>query len=258
MKYGASDLEKAIASLCGRLHRGEEGMVSWAFLVAVIFFLLFAGLVYNTGVTVNRKIEAQNAADAAAYSGSLWVARGMNAVTASNHLIGELTALYAIHHALGGEHLDADGEENDQPEIETYNEVLEFEYDVLKNLPMPISAAAPGPVKDSPKSDLNSTVYQSMLRLKQIMAAAYLAHGVSYVIYQAGQALVGGVFTAPLGAAMIAIGVAGMAAALLTELKAIQEYYVLKVVERMAKSVSPSKKQIPDFIKVRWPQRSVQ
>ena len=50
---------------------------------------------------VNEKIDVQNAADAAAYSNSLWMARGMNAVTTSNHLMGELTALCIIHESFG-------------------------------------------------------------------------------------------------------------------------------------------------------------
>ncbi|NQT18890.1 MAG: Tad domain-containing protein, partial [Planctomycetes bacterium] len=54
-----------------RLHRGEEaqGMVFGA----ISLFMLAAciGLVHNSGVITSRRIETQNAADAAAYSGSL-------------------------------------------------------------------------------------------------------------------------------------------------------------------------------------------
>ena len=47
----------------------------------------------------NDKLEAQNAADSVAYSSSLVQARAMNALTASNHMMGELTAMYTMHHA---------------------------------------------------------------------------------------------------------------------------------------------------------------
>src|SRR5262249_4748737 len=42
----------------------------------------------------------------AAYSTAIWQARGMNAITTVNHLMGELTALLVIHDALGGPTLE--------------------------------------------------------------------------------------------------------------------------------------------------------
>ena len=47
-------------------------------------------------------MELQNAADSAAYSTALWQARGMNAVTVSNHMMGEATGLIVMVESLGG------------------------------------------------------------------------------------------------------------------------------------------------------------
>lgn len=77
-------------------------------LLALIFLLLIAvliGLVGNAGHAVNQKVETQNAADALAFSSTLWMARGLNTVTASNHLVGEATALSVLHEAIGGPEL---------------------------------------------------------------------------------------------------------------------------------------------------------
>jgi Putative Flp pilus-assembly TadE/G-like len=73
---------------------------------AVLSMAVLAGFIGNAGNAVVRKMEAQNAADAAAFSSALWMARGMNGVTATNHLLGEATALATIHEALGGPELD--------------------------------------------------------------------------------------------------------------------------------------------------------
>lgn len=80
----------------------EDGMVSFVAMVAVLFFVILLGLVGNVGLTVNQKIEVQNAADSTAYSSGVFMARGMNTVTARNHMIGELLALVVLHHAILG------------------------------------------------------------------------------------------------------------------------------------------------------------
>lgn len=83
-----------------RLLKSEDGMMTWATLIAVFCFCALIAMVFNVGRIANDKLEAQNAADSAAYSAALVQARAMNAVTASNHLMGELTALYTLHHSM--------------------------------------------------------------------------------------------------------------------------------------------------------------
>jgi hypothetical protein len=89
-----------------KLHAAEDGMLSFLTVVAVLFFVLLTGFVANIAYVTREKVEVQNAADAVAYSGALWQARGMNAVTAANHLQGELTAICVLHYAMGGAELD--------------------------------------------------------------------------------------------------------------------------------------------------------
>ena len=50
----------------------------------------------NVGRQVDSKIRMQNAADAAAFSGGIMLARGMNALTFTNHLLCEVFALTAF------------------------------------------------------------------------------------------------------------------------------------------------------------------
>jgi len=80
----------------------EGGMVSLASLIVVLVFLVLFGLVGNVGQAVIGSLEAQNAADSAAVSAGVVVARGLNAATAANHLMGELTALLVVADAFCG------------------------------------------------------------------------------------------------------------------------------------------------------------
>lgn len=79
-------------------------MISLVSILVVLLFLVLAALVANVGLTTNRKMETQNAADASASSSALWLARGLNAVTAANHVMGEMLALVTIHSALAEKH----------------------------------------------------------------------------------------------------------------------------------------------------------
>src|SRR5581483_4593561 len=90
------------ASRLPRLATDEDGMISLASVLAILFFLVLLAMVGNIGQAINRKIEAQNTADATATSAALQIARGLNAVTAANHLLGELLSLVVLHEAIGG------------------------------------------------------------------------------------------------------------------------------------------------------------
>ncbi len=83
----------------------RAGKVTLLALIFLLLIVVLASLIGNAGHTVNQKMETQNAADAIAFSSSLWLARGMNTITTSNHLVGEATALAVIHEAIGGPEL---------------------------------------------------------------------------------------------------------------------------------------------------------
>lgn len=225
-----------------RFHNDEDGMIIWGLIMTIMFFLVLSGFVYNSGKTVAAKIETQNAADAIAYSSSVWVARGMNTVTATNHLMGELNALYVLHHALGGKHLDENSGTNRTITMIRKNEVeLRLAYRGTQLLSR--VAPAPGPlgfvynaVKKYTRADKNSTIYQAKMNLKNALLIAYGVHS--------GGALgIASKFPPAVIAGGIAIGLS-----LAAQLKIWQEYKFLDIVEAMAAATKGVKKTIPSII----------
>lgn len=105
-------LYRACSKRAAALHRSQDGMLTMVAAVAVLFFAVLAAMVLNVGQAVRQKIAVQNAADASAASAAAVMARGMNSITAVNHLIGEVTALCILHEALGGPEMDEGVEEN--------------------------------------------------------------------------------------------------------------------------------------------------
>lgn len=79
-----------------RLHGDQRGVISILSVFAVLMLTAVLGMVMNVGRQVDGKIRLQNAADAAAYSGGVMVARGMNVLAFSNHLLSEVVALTAL------------------------------------------------------------------------------------------------------------------------------------------------------------------
>jgi len=63
---------------------------------AVFLFTILLGMVMNVGRHADNKIRMQNAADAAAYSGTVVVARGMNGLAFTNHLLFDVFAMTAF------------------------------------------------------------------------------------------------------------------------------------------------------------------
>lgn len=88
-----------------RIHR-RGGFMMLINMVAVLLIALIFAFMLNSGKTVKRKTEGQHIADAVGYSVGLQKARGLNAITATNHTSGEMLALIVVHHALGGDLLD--------------------------------------------------------------------------------------------------------------------------------------------------------
>ena len=86
--------------------RTRQGKFTLLVLVAILGMMLIIGFVGNCGYVVTEKMNTQNAADAIAFSSAQWMARGMNAVTATNHLLGEITGLVVVIEGLGGPEAD--------------------------------------------------------------------------------------------------------------------------------------------------------
>lgn len=98
------------AGRCGTANAGpaaaflsdESGKISIVSIPVFVFVGIMAAFLVNTGQTAREKISLQTAADAGAATATLWMARSMNAVTATNHLLGEATAVLAIFDGFGG------------------------------------------------------------------------------------------------------------------------------------------------------------
>lgn len=72
------------------LHQDQRGTMSIVTVFTVLFLTMVLGMVMNVGREVDRKIRLQNAADAAAYSGGVVIARGMNTLAFANNLLCEM------------------------------------------------------------------------------------------------------------------------------------------------------------------------
>jgi hypothetical protein len=176
-------------ALCGlrELHTDESGMLSFPLTVAVLFFAVLTGFAANVGVAVIEKIEVQNAADASAYSSSLVMARGMNAVTATNHLIGEMMAFVVIHEAIGGDQVDgAELTRSERRLAAWYDRILPGLAEAAKNVGG--RAVAVDDVRKRLRAA--ATVGQGKLRLKKALVRLYAAQIAAYYIPYVGQAII--------------------------------------------------------------------
>lgn len=77
------------------LHSDERGTVSIMTVFALFMFTILLVKVVNVGRHVDDKVRMQNAADGAAWSGGVVLARGMNTLAFTNHLEAEVFALAA-------------------------------------------------------------------------------------------------------------------------------------------------------------------
>lgn len=220
------------------LARDEDGMVMWATVVVMLLFVVLASLLANLGVVVHAKMETQNSADAVAQTGTVWMARGVNAVSATNHLVGELSALYILHHSFGGVVLD----EGDTKPVEGYLSaglLGTYIFATIFGQNPPPNSDHYDTVSQDPNGE--ATVYDAKRQLKIIISKAYALHGVGGII--------------ALIPPVSGVGIAMQQAAYAVEWKVYQEYELLNQVEDICKSelVQTTKhKLIPGLIQGLW------
>ncbi|MEZ6066604.1 MAG: pilus assembly protein TadG-related protein [Planctomycetaceae bacterium] len=78
------------------VHGNERGTISILSTFALLMFTMLLLLITNVAQQVDDKVKMQNAADSAAYSGGVVLARGMNAIAFANHLEADVFALTAF------------------------------------------------------------------------------------------------------------------------------------------------------------------
>lgn len=77
------------------LRSDEQGTISILSVIALLMLTMLLGMILNVGEQIDEKIQLQNAADASSYSSGVVLARGMNTVAFTNHLLSETFALTA-------------------------------------------------------------------------------------------------------------------------------------------------------------------
>lgn len=79
-----------------RLHGDERGTISILSVFCLLMFTMILVMVTNVARHVDDKLKMQNAADASAYSGGVVMARGMNTIAFTNHLLADVFAMTAF------------------------------------------------------------------------------------------------------------------------------------------------------------------
>jgi hypothetical protein len=78
-----------------RVHADERGTLSIVTVFALLMFTMLLIMIVNVGTHVDDKLKMQNASDAATYSGGVVLARGMNGLAYTNHLLSDVFAMTA-------------------------------------------------------------------------------------------------------------------------------------------------------------------
>lgn len=88
-------VEKACSEF-GRVHSDQRGSISIISVFVLMMFTMLMIMIVNIGTHVDDKLKMQNAVDAATYSGGIVLARGMNSLAYTNHLLCDVFALTAF------------------------------------------------------------------------------------------------------------------------------------------------------------------
>jgi len=90
--YGAT----SAGSRLRNLHADQNGSISIISVFVLLMFTMLMIMIVNVGTHIDDKLKMQNAADAATYSGGVVLARGMNSLAYTNHLLCDVFAITAF------------------------------------------------------------------------------------------------------------------------------------------------------------------
>ncbi len=79
-----------------RVHGDERGTISIVTVFSLLMFTMLLVMIVNVATHIDDKMKMQNAADASAYSGGVVLARGMNTLAFTNHLLCDVFAMTAF------------------------------------------------------------------------------------------------------------------------------------------------------------------
>lgn len=213
----------------------RRGFVSMPLMFVFLGMLVLFSFLLNTGKVVSRKVDAQNAADAVAYSTALQRARALNAITAANHLIGELHAVTIMHHSFGGDELDGlKGKKKMGNDIRVF---LRVSYELARAMGAfkPFAFTYNAVYKDP---EMGGAIGDSRIRLQRVMTWAYITHSIGGFLQTIGK------FIPYAGKIIEGYGISVAIVATAFEVKAYQEWQVITVFEKIATGTRPVKKVI--------------
>lgn len=231
-------------------HTDDRGMMSFANCVCCLLFALMITFTLNTMHIQNRKVERQNAADAVAQSGGVWMARGMNSITATNHVMGEMLSLVILHEAVGGKKqedgVSADDGQNrslnaeDPRDLKKADRLLKLAYTIADGI-------AQSGIIQAPNENIYEMVYQRDGE-SEILAEATLLDAKMDLKEWLTRAY-GGLAVAAVLKAIPYTRAAGEALELAMralELKIAQEYGMLKALHGVVDALTPIKQLLRD------------
>ena len=223
------------------LHQDQSGQLSILSLVVLLGMITTLAAVANISSVLRTKMETQNAADGVASAAGTHAARGLNAITAANHLIGEMQAIVVLHHALGGDALDENNRREKTPTgvSQTLNSTWQLANAWCFDVPRYLRPQRKLHDPVSKRIIVDAAIRDSRVNLKKVTSYAYMVHATGAMVYKLRYIpYVGGVFNF-FGSGM-------MASALVFEGKTALEWYVLDLVETLAKIPTPLKKAVRD------------
>ncbi|MBX7103815.1 MAG: hypothetical protein K1X57_07025 [Gemmataceae bacterium] len=182
--------------------------------------LMLIALQVNTARLVTSRVMAQHAADAAAHAAALEMARAMNAITALQHLIGQLNALGALVMSFGGVELE-EGKIfplNNGSLRRAYADALRYGTTVHPVVGYEL-------LRES-KSASGASIGRSRRRLQEVMTWAYRVHAAGGVLA-----------TEPVLYKFRGVGIRLVNAAVTIEKNVVFEWKVLATMEQLAKHV---------------------
>ena len=226
----------------------RSGKIALQAMILVLLIAVLIAWVGNAGHAVHQKMEVQNAADVVGYSGSLWMARGMNAVTTCNHLAGEATAIGVVHDAIGGPELRL-GLRRTTAENEQQNSVIRTTA-VLAPISRIPSVYVPPPLtaldrriiefvtrRTSPTSDeldAFATLYDSRMTLKRELALLLSAKSIANLAF---------LIPPPFGYPPAILAVVTHVVATSQIVLIGKEWLLLEVLEKYARAAAPIQEQ---------------
>lgn len=245
----ASSVPPGVVRFC----RDEDGKVAIVSIFAVLAIGGMIGLVVNSGRAVREKVELQTAADAAATTTTLWMARSMNAVTTSNHLMGEATAIVVLLDGFAGPPRFGSGQRVGTVTTREYHKVLEF---LKKTAPItgPSGAAmAAAPIDRqfvnfavSPLTthggdlSVGAALYDAKLTLRYIAIFAMAVKSFANLAFPIAGALEATGIFAPVGLAIEGVALGTHAFMNVYLLRVVKEWVQLEVVEQMIAAGGPA------------------